>query len=83
MRTAGSAKACSTKPTRFLRYEDGTAHRSAANDAFVAKNGFVSRIHRKKPASRPMSPWVRRANSAKSRIRAGFEHVTIEQKGRM
>lgn len=31
-----------------------TAYRSAANEAFMEKNGFVSRIHRKKPKGRPV-----------------------------
>ena len=60
-----------------------TAYRSAANEAFMAENGFVSRIHRKKPANRPMSRITRRANNAKSKIRAHVEHVFAEQKDRM
>ena len=60
-----------------------TAYRSATNEAFMAENGFASRIHRKKPANRPMSRTVRRANNAKSAIRAGVEHVFAEQKDRM
>ena len=60
-----------------------TAYRSAANEGFMARNGFVSRIHRKKPANRPMSPATRRANNAKSRIRSRVEHVFAEQKDRM
>lgn len=60
-----------------------TAYRSAANEAFMAKNGFVSRVHRKKPKGRPMSGAVRRANAAKSRIRSRIEHVFAEQKDRM
>jgi transposase, IS5 family len=60
-----------------------TAYRSAANEAFMAENGFVSRIHRKKPANRPISRRIRRANNAKSRIRAHIEHVFAEQKDRM
>ncbi len=60
-----------------------TAYRSAANEAFMAQNGFVSRIHRKKPANRPISRAVRRANNAKSRIRAHVEHVFAQQKDRM
>ena len=60
-----------------------TAYRSAANEAFMAKNGFVSRLHRKKPPNRPMSSAVRRANNAKSRIRSRIEHVFAEQKHRM
>ena len=31
-----------------------TAYRSKANEAFLEANGFVSRIHRKKPPGRPM-----------------------------
>jgi hypothetical protein len=49
----------------------------------MADNGFVSRIHRKKPANRPMSRAVRHANNAKSKIRAHVEHVFAEQKDRM
>jgi transposase, IS5 family len=60
-----------------------TAYRSAVNEAFLAEAGFVSRIHRKKPANRPMSRAVRRANNAKSRIRAHVEHVFATQKDRM
>lgn len=60
-----------------------TAYRSAANEAFMAHNGFVSRVHRKKPARRPMSPTTRRANNAKSKIRSRIEHVFAEQKDRM
>jgi IS5 family transposase len=60
-----------------------TAYRSAANEAFMARNGFTSRVHRKKPANRPMSSATRRANNAKSRIRSRVEHVFAEQKDRM
>ena len=60
-----------------------TAYRSAANETFMADNGFVSRLHRKKLAHRPLSRAVRRANNAKSRIRARVEHVFAEQKARM
>ena len=60
-----------------------TAYRSAANEAFMAGNGFVSRIHRKKPANRPMARTIRRANNAKSKVRARVEHVFAEQKDRM
>lgn len=60
-----------------------TAYRSAANEAFMAQNGFVSRIHRKKPKGKPMPVATRRANNAKSRARSAVEHVFAEQKGRM
>jgi transposase, IS5 family len=60
-----------------------TAYRSAANEAFIEKNGFVSRIHRKKPKGRPMPDAVRRANAIKSTVRSRVEHVFAEQKDRM
>ena len=60
-----------------------TAYRSAANEAFLNKNGFVSHIHRKKPKGRAMHETMRRANNAKSKIRSRVEHVFAEQKDRM
>jgi IS5 family transposase len=60
-----------------------TAYRSAANQAFMAKNGFVSRVHRKKPKGRAMPAAIRRANNAKSKIRSRVEHVFAELKDRM
>ena len=60
-----------------------TAYRSAANETFLTKNGFVSHIHRKKPKGRAMHETMRRANNAKSKIRSRVEHVFAEQKDRM
>jgi transposase, IS5 family len=60
-----------------------TAYRSAANEAFLAKNGFVSRIHHKKPKRRPMSAATRQANALKSKVRSRVEHVFATQKDRM
>ncbi len=60
-----------------------TAYRSAANETFLIRNGFVSHIHRKKPKGRIMSEATRRANNAKSTIRSRIEHVFAEQKERM
>jgi transposase, IS5 family len=60
-----------------------TAYRSKTNERFMAENGFVSRVHRKKPAGRPMPVRTARANGAKSKVRAGIEHVFAEQKSRM
>ncbi len=60
-----------------------TAYRSAANETFLTKNGFVSHIHRKKPKGRAMPEAMQRANNAKSKIRARVEHVFAEQKHRM
>jgi hypothetical protein len=45
--------------------------------------GFVSHIDRKKPKGHAMSETMRRANNAKSKIRARVEHVFAEQKHRM
>ena len=59
------------------------AYRSAANEAFMERNGFRSHVHRKKPKGRPMPGAIRRANAAKSKIRARVEHVFAEQKNRM
>ncbi|MCI0467423.1 MAG: transposase [Beijerinckiaceae bacterium] len=60
-----------------------TAYRSAANEDFMARNGFVSHVHRKKPKGRAMPEAMRRANAAKSNIRSRVEHVFAEQKDRM
>jgi IS5 family transposase len=60
-----------------------TAYRSAANEAFMEKNGFVSQVHRKKPKGKPMPDAVRRANAEKSKVRSRVEHVFAEQKDRM
>ena len=60
-----------------------TAYRSKANEDFLARNGFVSRIHRKKPSHRPMSETSRRANAIKSKVRSGVEHVFAVQKDKM
>jgi transposase, IS5 family len=60
-----------------------SAYRSAANEDFLARNGFVSRIHRKKPPGKPMPERTRRANAEKSRVRSCIEHVFAEQKSRM
>jgi hypothetical protein len=60
-----------------------TADRSRANERFMAENGFVSRVHRKKPQGRPMAVRTARANGAKSKIRAKIEPIFAEQKSRM
>jgi IS5 family transposase len=60
-----------------------TAYRSKANETYMAENGFTSRIHRKKPAGRPMPERTRRANARKSAVRSRIEHVFAEEKHRM
>jgi transposase, IS5 family len=49
----------------------------------MAENGFVSRLHRKKPPGRPMPARTRRANGRKSKVRACIEPVFADQKSRM
>jgi len=71
--------------------EDGTPQVDLAVPAFGYKNhvaidrrhGLVSRIHRKKPAGRPMPARTRRANARKSAVRSAVEHVFARQKGPM
>ena len=60
-----------------------TAYRSAKNEAMLARRGFVSRIHRKKPPGRPMPDRMRIANAQKSKVRSAVEHVFAHQKGLM
>ena len=60
-----------------------TAYRSKANAAFLEMNGFVSRIHCKKPPRRPMPETTRRTNAIKSKVRSGVEHVFAAQKDKM
>ena len=60
-----------------------TAYRSAKNEAMLARHGFVSRIHRKKPKGKPMPERVRIANAQKSKVRSAVEHVFALQKGPM
>ncbi|CDK99546.1 transposase (fragment) [Magnetospirillum gryphiswaldense MSR-1 v2] len=56
-----------------------TAYRSEKNETFMAKNGFVSQVHRKKPKGKPMPDRTRKANALKSMVRYIFAH----QKGPM
>jgi transposase, IS5 family len=57
-----------------------TAYRSAKNEAMLARRGFVSQIHRKKPKGKPMPDNVARGNAAKSVIRSAVEHVFAHEK---
>jgi len=60
-----------------------TAYRSKANEEFLASNGFVSQIHRKKTAGQAMPDKIRRANARRSEVRSRVEHVFAVQKDRM
>lgn len=59
-----------------------SAYRSRANERYLERNDFNSRIHCKKPKGRPMSERMERANAKKSAVRAKVEHVFTHQKDR-
>ena len=65
-----------------LDFSQGTAYRSQKNEKWLASRMLVSRIHRRKPAGKPMPHNIARANAAKSSIRAHVEHVFAHQKNR-
>ena len=59
-----------------------TAYRSARNERFMEKNGFVSKVHFRKPKGKPMPELHRRANAARSKVRSAIEHVFAAEKHR-
>ncbi|HQU11578.1 MAG TPA: transposase family protein [Acidiphilium sp.] len=59
-----------------------SAYRSQKNEKWLASRMLISRIHRRKPAGKPMPHNIARANAAKSAIRAHVEHVFAHQKNR-
>lgn len=59
-----------------------SAYRSQRNEKWLANNMMTSRIHRRKPAGRPMPENIARANAKKSSARAYVEHVFAHQKNR-
>ena len=59
-----------------------SAYRSQRNEKWLAKRLLTSRIHRRKPAGKPMPQATARANAKKSSIRAAVEHVFAHQKNR-
>ena len=54
-----------------------SAYRSQTNEKWLASRMLASRIHRRKPAGKPMPRHVARANAAKSSIRFGLFIRTI------
>ena len=60
-----------------------TAYRSAKNEAMLARRGFVSQIHRKKPKGKPMPRHIAQGNATKSKVRAAVENVFAHEKGIM
>lgn len=59
-----------------------SSYRSRKNETWLASKSLTSRIHRRKPAGKPMPPATARANARKSSIRARIEHVFAHQKTR-
>ena len=57
-----------------------TAYRSKANEDFMEKQGFVSKVHRKKPHLKPMPLHIQKSNAGKSVVRSRVEHVFADQK---
>jgi len=57
-----------------------TAYRSKANEDFMEKHGFVSKVHRKKLHLKSMPRHIQRSNAGKSVIRSRVEHVFADQK---
>ena len=41
----------------------GTVYLSKANDVLIDKEGYVSKVHRKKPHLKPMPRYIQRPNS--------------------
>ena len=59
-----------------------SAYRSRKNEKWLAEAMLTSRVHRRKPAGKPMPQATARANAKKSSIRAAVEHVFAHQKTR-
>jgi len=80
----GSEVRADGTPSKFAeRICDGTpdsASRSQRTEAWLAKRMLTSRIHRRKPAGKPMPRHIARANAGRSAIRAAVEHVFAHQK---
>ena len=59
-----------------------SAYRSQSNERWLARNMMTSRIHRRKPANKPMPERMAKANAQKSSVRVAVEHVFAHQKNR-
>ena len=60
-----------------------TAYRSKAYEALIEANGFVSRVHRKKPKGKLMPEAVPQANSKTSKVGSQVELVFALHEDRM
>lgn len=57
-----------------------TAYASQENLAYLAKKGFISHLHKKKPKGKFLNTRCLRTNNLRSKIRALVEHVFAHQK---
>ena len=60
-----------------------SAYRSKQNEAFLARHGFVSHVHHRKPKGRLMPKHIRRGNRTKAKHRAPVENVFAGHKHMM
>ena len=60
-----------------------TACRSNKNEDWLSRHGLVSHIRCKEPRGQSMPIHIKRANSARSKVRALVEHPFADQKHRM
>lgn len=77
---AGLRESLLNKTNTASSFWADTAYRSKANEGLMEKQGFVSKIHRKKPHLKPMPRHIQRPNGGKSVIRSRIEHVFADQK---
>lgn len=59
-----------------------TAYRSRSNEKWLARNDFISHIHRRKPHAKPVPERSGKANAGRSSVRARVEHVFAHRKNR-
>lgn len=59
-----------------------TAYRSARNERFMSRHGFVSKVHFRKPKGKPLPERHRKANAARSKVRSAIEHIFATEKHR-
>ncbi|GAN62608.1 transposase [Acetobacter indonesiensis NRIC 0313] len=78
--TSDGARVCWIKPICHQQFGGIRPYRSKANEDFMDKHGFVSKVHRKKPLLKPMPRHIQRSNAGKSIILSRVEHVFADQK---
>jgi IS5 family transposase len=73
----------SAPPRPWTRSDPDSAYRSVQSDAFLKEKGLQSRIHRRAGRNRPLSEHQKWANTTRSKVRAGVEHVFGHQQSSM